>query len=181
MAPTRRAPGPGRGRIDSAKSWFDLWTFETNGVLTVALALAGLAAGALAGVVVRRALPALMLGLGLTAGVWTLARLLMPHLWPAVTQVTALGQGYGQHYSTIQVGQGLVTANGGHVPQPVCYALSPADCGTAAEKLGAVGFYSQYHPVSHYWPLQLTTSALVLALAAVATTAAYAVLRRRTA
>ncbi|MFF4750822.1 ABC transporter permease [Streptomyces sp. NPDC002514] len=177
----RRAWTAGHGRIDTAKSWYDLWTFETNGCLTVALALAGLAAGVLAGVVVRRALPALTLGLGLTAGVWVLARLLMPHLWPAVTQVTTLGQGYGHPYSGIQVGQGLVTASGGRIPQPECYAALPDGCDKAFEKLGAVGYYAEYHPLSHYWPLQLTTSALVLAVAGLFAAAAFWLLRRRTA
>ncbi|MCY0945824.1 hypothetical protein [Streptomyces antarcticus] len=38
---------------------------------------------------------------------------------------------------------------------------------------------SRYHPESHFWPLQLVESAILLALAAAATVAAFALLRRR--
>ncbi|MGW5849070.1 hypothetical protein ACWFQ8_14150 [Streptomyces sp. NPDC055254] len=38
---------------------------------------------------------------------------------------------------------------------------------------------SRYHPESHFWPLQLVESALLLTLAAVAAVAAFALLRRR--
>ncbi|MFI5828593.1 hypothetical protein ACIA6C_15280 [Streptomyces sp. NPDC051578] len=45
---------------------------------------------------------------------------------------------------------------------------------------GPVDFIgTRYHPESHFWPLQLLESALVLALAAAAIVAAFAFLRRR--
>ncbi len=37
----------------------------------------------------------------------------------------------------------------------------------------------RYHPESHFWPLQLVESALLLTLAAAAIVAAFALLRRR--
>ncbi|MGW2522507.1 hypothetical protein ACWC09_37045 [Streptomyces sp. NPDC001617] len=37
----------------------------------------------------------------------------------------------------------------------------------------------QYHPASHFWPLQLTETALVLALTAAITALAFRLLRRR--
>jgi hypothetical protein len=36
------------------------------------------------------------------------------------------------------------------------------------------------HPASHFWPLQLVETGIVLAVAALATAAAFALLRRRT-
>jgi hypothetical protein len=48
------------------------------------------------------------------------------------------------------------------------------------EKLDAVGFFHTYHPASHYWPLQLTTTALTLVLALLLTAGAYLALRRIT-
>ncbi|MBW8798612.1 MAG: ABC transporter permease, partial [Streptomyces sp.] len=56
----------GDGRIDTAKQWYDVPTFHTNGPTLVALALCGLAAGALTGLLSRRTLPALGLALVLT-------------------------------------------------------------------------------------------------------------------
>ncbi|MFJ9816917.1 ABC transporter permease [Streptomyces sp. NPDC101151] len=175
-----RAWSAARGRVDTAKSWWDPWTFHTNGPSTVALCLAALALGALAGLALRRALPALAVGLVLTAGVWGLVHRLMPHLWPPVTRVTGLEHGYGNSGGDMGVAQGLVTGSGGHIPEPVCYARTTEDCVRMFEKRGGVGFYQTYHPYTHFWPLQLTTGALALALAGLFAVAAFLVLRSRT-
>ncbi|MGX9890236.1 hypothetical protein [Streptomyces sp. NPDC002276] len=42
------------------------------------------------------------------------------------------------------------------------------------------GHHRRYHPSSQFWPLQLTETALILTLAALATTAAFTLLGRRT-
>jgi hypothetical protein len=174
----RRAWSAADGRVDTVKSWADFWTFHTNGPTTVALALAALAGGALTGLALGRALPALAVSVGLTAGVWGLAQWLMPHLWPPVTRVTGLERGYAAPYSGVEVAKGLVTRGGGHIPEPECYAATTEGCARAFREQGAVGWFHTYHPASHYWPLQLTTSALVLALAAVFALAAFRVLGR---
>ncbi|MBC2865717.1 hypothetical protein [Streptomyces mexicanus] len=44
----------------------------------------------------------------------------------------------------------------------------------------AHGYYAVYHPQSHFWPLQLTETGIVLAVTVLATAAAFTVLRRRT-
>ncbi|WP_369390241.1 ABC transporter permease [Streptomyces sp. CG1] len=169
-----RAWAAGRGRIDSAKGWYDLATFHANGPTVVALTLTGLAAGALAGLLLRRTLPALVLGVAITGGVAALAQRLMPHLWPTVTQVTSLEQ--GGTGSGIVIEQGLVAKSGAHLPLPHCY--SEATCDAALAK--ASGYYSVYHPYAHYWPLQLTTTALILTVTGLLTLACYLVLRHRT-
>lgn len=43
------------------------------------------------------------------------------------------------------------------------------------------GFYSEYHPASHFWPLQLVETGITLALTALVLAAAFTLLRRRTA
>ncbi|AKJ12287.1 ABC transporter [Streptomyces incarnatus] len=169
-----RAWAAGRGRIDTLKTWYDLPTFHANGPTTVALALAALAAGTLAGLLLHRTLPALVLGTAVTGGVVWAAQRLMPHLWPAVTRVTTLKQ--GGVGTGILVEQGLVTRSGAHLPLPRC--SSEAACDAALAK--ASGYYSAYHPYSHYWPLQLTTSALLLVVAGVLVLACYLELRRQT-
>ncbi|MFF4486807.1 ABC transporter permease [Streptomyces sp. NPDC001544] len=175
-----RAWATAHSRTSSLDAWHGLLTFHANGPLVVALALTGLAAGAFAGMLLRRTLPALAGALALTAGVWGLAWWLMPHLWPAVTRVTSFKEGYGDLYNGVEVDWGLVTSTGGHIPQPDCSASTSEECRRLFEKLGGVGYYNTYHPSSHFWPLQLTTSAVVLAIAVLLTVAAFLVLRRLT-
>ncbi|SOD85543.1 ABC transporter permease [Streptomyces sp. Ag109_G2-15] len=175
-----RAWSAARGRVDTAKSQWDTWTFVTNGPGTVALALAALAVGALAGLTLRRALPALATAVVATAGLWGLAQWLMPHLWPAVTRVTGLQHPFGYSSGGLGVDQGLVARTGGHIPEPVCHADAWEDCRRLFEKRGGVGFYYTYHPDAHHWPLQLATGAFVLALACLFAGAAFLVLRRLT-
>ncbi|MGW2491203.1 ABC transporter permease [Streptomyces sp. NPDC001606] len=167
----------GRGRIDTRKSWYDIWTFHANGPTTAALALAGLAAGALAGLLIRRTLPALVLGMAVTVGVQSLAQQLMPHLWPTVTEVSDLKAG-GPTGVGISLGQGLVTRTGARLPLPDCF--SEAQCDAALRRAHAVGYFNTYHPASHYWPLQLLTTALLLTAAALLALASFRVLRRLT-
>ncbi|PAZ13199.1 ABC transporter permease [Streptomyces sp. SA15] len=163
----------GEGRIDTAKTWHDIPTFFAGGPITVALALAGLLAGALAGLLLRRSLAGLVAAVTAVAGLWTAVRLALPHLWPSVTRVGDLS-GVPSH-SGITVDEGLVTATGARLPNP--------HCGTSGDCLAryddAVGFYAEYHPVSHSWPLQLTATAVLLAVAALLTVAAFRLLHRR--
>ncbi|MFG2129052.1 ABC transporter permease [Streptomyces sp. NPDC048751] len=174
----RKAWTAGRGRIDTAKNWHDVWTFHANGPTTVALALCALAAGALAGLLLRRTLPALALGVVSTAVLWGIAQWAMPYLWPADTRVNPLTEGYPG--GGIEVDSGLVTSSGAHIADPGCGPLQVDGCPEVYERLDATGFYTTYHPVSHYWPLQLTTTALVLAMTGLLVTAAFLVLRRAT-
>ncbi|MGV9943801.1 ABC transporter permease [Streptomyces sp. NPDC003401] len=168
-----------RHRIDTSKAWYDSPTLHANGPTTVALALAGLAAGTLAGLLWRRALPALACGLGLTVVLRFAADLVMPHLWPAVTRGT--GFDTGPVMEGVRVGSGLVTAGGAHLADPGCGPTFVEDCGEVYARLDATGFFTEYHPESHYWPLQLTTTALLLAVAAGLVLAAFVLLRRSTA
>ncbi|MFH9014628.1 ABC transporter permease [Streptomyces sp. NPDC017943] len=108
--------------------WHDDSVFEANGVLATVHPLAALALGVLAGVVLRRALPALGAAvLAVAALIWALDEA-RPHLWP-----TPPGTAQLMHE----------------------------------------------HPASHFWPLQLVETSLVLAVAALAATAAFALLARR--
>ncbi|MEU2625022.1 ABC transporter permease [Streptomyces sp. NPDC007157] len=140
----------GKGRIDTAKQWYDIWTFHANGPTLVALALCGLTAGALTGLRSRRTLPALGLGLLLTGAIWTVTQLLLPRMWPTRTST---GEAY--------------------------FALPNSSWTVWESKSGTVPS-GDYHPASHYWPLQLTTTALLLAVAALLTLGCYLALRRLT-
>ncbi|MFY4719325.1 ABC transporter permease [Streptomyces sp. LaBMicrA B280] len=169
-----RAWTASQGRIDTAKDWYDPATFHAGGPTLVAMALLGLAAGALAGLLLRRTLPALAVGL-VTAGVvrW-LTELAIPHLWPPVTRLSTVDQGFlGKG---MVVDQGMVTASGAHVPPPTCDSVR--SCATAFDRF--TGRYNTYQPHSHLWGLQLTTTALTLAVAALLVTGCFLVLRRQT-
>lgn len=140
----------GRGRIDTAAPWYDLFTFHTNGPTIVALTLTSLAAGALAGLLLRRALPALFGALLLTGAICVSTQVLLPHLWPALGRTRP-----GFFYSPSGSWQVSGGRTGGR-------------------------YHVAYHPYAHYWPLQLTATALLLAVTALLTLGCYLALRRLT-
>ncbi|MER6184602.1 ABC transporter permease [Streptomyces sp. NPDC001652] len=167
------------GRIGSAKSWYDPPTFYAGGPITVALALAGLFAGAFAGVLLRRSLAALGAAVVAVGALWAGVHQALPHLWTTVTSVSSLESdlpvGNGVDVST-----GLLTADGERLPDPFCGSTINPQCERLYDRLGAVSWYHEYHPLSHYWPLQLTASAIVLAVAALLALAAFRVMAVRT-
>ncbi|AMW11362.1 hypothetical protein A4E84_18730 [Streptomyces qaidamensis] len=111
------------------REWHDDSVFEANGTLATAHPLAALALGVLAGLVVRRALPALAAAaLAVMALIYVLDEV-RPHLWPVPPGTPAL---------------------------------------------------MHEHPASHFWPLQLVETGILLAVAALATAASFTLLRRRT-
>ncbi|MET7478546.1 ABC transporter permease [Streptomyces sp. NPDC005648] len=165
----------GEGRIDTAKTWYDTTTFAVNGPALVALTLAAPAVGALAALVLRNALAALAAALVGMAALWTAALGALPHLWPSVTRTSALAD--GPLGVGIEVRHGLVTSTGAHVPAPGCPNDNYRACYRSSD---AVGFYKDYHPRSHFWPLHLMESGLVLAVAALLALAAFRLLARRT-
>jgi hypothetical protein len=91
----------GQGRLDSAKDWFDIGTYAANGPATAALALAGLATGALFGLLKRNSLVSLVGSLCATAFLWGVMALATPHLWPTVTKLSSLK-------NTAPAGSGIV-------------------------------------------------------------------------
>ncbi|MFI9187562.1 ABC transporter permease [Streptomyces goshikiensis] len=169
----------GEGRIRTAKSWSDFPTFYAGGIVTVALALLGLVVGVLVGLLWHRSLPALATSVAATAGAFTLVNLALPHLWPSVTRVTTRTQG-APSGGGLTVEQGILTSTGARLPDPYCGGDVFPDCRATYDGLDAVGYYHDYHPLSHYWPLQLTATALTLAIGALLVFAAFRVLRSRT-
>ncbi|MGW0837950.1 ABC transporter permease [Streptomyces prunicolor] len=169
----------GQGGIDSAKDWSDLGTYAANGPATAAMALAALVIGALFGLLKRNSLASLVGSLFATAFLWSVMAIATPHLWPTVTKVSSLKNTVPAG-SGIVVDQGLLTATGAHLANPHCGSTDWAQCQTLYTKLGAVGYYNDYHPQSHYWPLQLTSTAIILAITAALTLAAFRLLKRQT-
>lgn len=136
------------------------------GPATVALPLLGLAVGALIGLLVRGALPAL----AIAAAVQGAISALHLHLWP-FQHTAPLGA-----LPELAVRGGAITSTGALVPDPGCH--DGAACVAAHD---ITGFTRAYLPSPDYWPRQLLETGVVLALTAAVVAVAFAVLRRRVA
>ncbi|MET9558202.1 ABC transporter permease [Streptomyces sp. NPDC006645] len=162
----------------SPLSWDDREAFPAMGPTAVGYVLLAVAVGALAAVLVRRTLPAMAAGLVATAGVGLFFAWMRPHLWPTLT---VEGKGMGTALTDASqpwiVQYGVILADGSRMNSEECwdmgYAKSP--CGSRSPDL--IGF-ADYHPTSHFWPLQLVETGIVLLLAAACVFAAFKVLRR---
>jgi hypothetical protein len=146
--------------------------YLSNGPLAVAHVLLGLAVGALAGLLARRTLPALAFGFLAMATLSYALEALRPYLWPAETATATAQEGTPAHAGMVVDG-GVITTGGAHVPTDSC---GSPDCG----RTDVVGYYLDYHPSSHFWPLQLVETAAVLGVTALLVLAAFRLLRRRT-
>ncbi len=158
---------------DMGGEWHSGSIYTANGTLLTAYVLLGLAVGVLAGLVVRNALPALAAAAIGFAVLLNVLDSLRTHLWPVKTLTGK--DGYPDYIGMV-VGDGALTSTGARIPDPVC-----VDDAACLARHDIVGYYRDYHPSSHFWPLQLVETGIVLALAAALTFAAFALLRRRTA
>ncbi|MFG2027583.1 hypothetical protein [Streptomyces sp. NPDC048825] len=156
--------------------WYHPDVFVSTGPTAVAYVLAGLALGALAALLTRRALPAAGLGFAATLVLYNVLERYREDLWPTVTRT---GE---PHYelprSAFQVENWVLLTSGGRTQDAPC-GDSPPGPGCVANADFA-GYYSTYHPQSHFWPLQFVHAGIALAVAALATAAAFWILRRRT-
>ncbi|GGX47930.1 ABC transporter permease [Streptomyces fructofermentans] len=171
------------GRDLAWASWYEYDVFRADGPVAVAYALCGLALGALAGLVVGRALPALGVALAAQLAVVVLGNEYRPKLWPVVS-VTGTGS-VDVPSGAAHLHQGVITAGGARraTSVPCDFADGPngANGVRCGAEDGASGVWATYHPESHFRPLQLVETGAVLAVAALAVAAAFLLLRRRTA
>ncbi|MGW5803281.1 hypothetical protein ACWFQ7_30360 [Streptomyces bacillaris] len=156
--------------------WEQATAFGATGTVPVAAALLALALGALAGLLLRRTVPALAVALaasGLVALVLSTVRF---HFWPMVKATYPLAGASPAPKWSYVVEEGYVTAGGDPLPVGTCStsSLNFRECLAGHD----VQNYVHYHPASHYWPLQLVETGILLALAALALFAAFRVLRR---
>jgi hypothetical protein len=155
--------------------WYYTDVFVALGPSVLAYGLLALAAGAFAGLLVRRALPAGALALTVTGTVWLLFDGRRDRLWPTAEVVWRKSRGELGN-SAWHMENGLVLAGGQRVEQ--CWdpqVAMPPGCHPGT---GIREWYAVYHPPSHFWPIQLIETGVVLALATVAAYAAFRVLRR---
>ncbi|MFI6007971.1 hypothetical protein ACIBAG_03955 [Streptomyces sp. NPDC051243] len=134
-------------------NWYQTEAFISTGPTAVGFALAGLALGALSGLLCGRALPAAGLSFAACLLLHTVLDRVREHLWPAVT----------------------LTANGSPTFQLPRESLA-VDWNVEGHRVVT----ATYHPPSHLRPIQYVETGLLLTVAAAATLAAFALLRRRT-
>lgn len=160
--------------------WLSDGVYLARGTTAVAYALCALALGALAALLLRRALPALGAAVAAT---WLLHFVLERRrvsLWPAVTRTSAGDVDTPETAAQLAYGVLVDGRPRADVDYTRC-AGTEAEIQRCLDDLGVTGHFSTFHPESHYWPLQLVESGIVLTVAALATTAAFLLLRRRTA
>lgn len=159
-------------------AWYDWGPYSAMGTLPTASALFAIALGALAALLVRRTL----LAMGITAVAYGAVALALgavrSSLWAVSTVVTPLNAASGQPGESLWVGMGLM-AGDARLPGETCYQDPvPEVVDRCLAEHHITGAYVDYHPASHFWPLQLVGTGIVLVLTAVAVAVAFRVLRR---
>ncbi|UZI30327.1 ABC transporter permease [Streptomyces sp. VB1] len=157
--------------------WHADGVFPGTGPAILGYALLAVAVGALCAVLVRRTLLSMSLSALVLAAVGIGLSSWRYLLWPAV-----LRQGEGPKLlrdSDWHLEGGMLTASGSKVYWRDCYHAGSVDGYEACMRdRGGVTPFAEVHPASHYWPLQLVETGILLALAALAVFAAFRVLRR---
>ncbi|MFH9297964.1 hypothetical protein [Streptomyces sp. NPDC017520] len=158
-------------------AWFEWFTFMASGTVPVANTLFALALGAFLGLRLRRTVPAMAVSLFVSGLVTVALVMLRDSLWPVVRDTFAPDGGYHWPDRAAVVEWGWVTKGGDVLPADLC-TDSSLDHEVCLSEQGVANGYLDHHPASHYWPLQLVETGILLALAALAVFAAFRVLRR---
>ncbi|MGX2995618.1 ABC transporter permease [Streptomyces sp. JNUCC 64] len=169
-------------------AWSQEYTFPALGPVLVSYLVLGVAVGALAGLVLRRVLPAMAATTVLTGGCLVAFHQVRMYLWPSKSVEWALSdkQQWPMPGHAHVIDYGLLKSSGERLArdfQP-CDALRFGSKGgdkayeACLADRGITGRWADYHPQSHFWPLQLVETALVLAVAAAVVFIALRVLRR---
>ncbi|MFB8031551.1 ABC transporter permease subunit [Streptomyces sp. NPDC056004] len=162
--------------VHEASKWYFREVYGSIGTVPVGYALCMLALGALAGLLLRRTVAAMVV----TVLVYVPLVMVLNHvrdgLWPTAR---LLGNGPARGGSWL-IDSGMLTASGEAVRWTDCRGSGAAAEPTACmREIGGVTVFRDHHPASHFWPLQLVETGILLALAALAVAVAFRVLRRR--
>ncbi|MDT0270151.1 hypothetical protein RM844_28155 [Streptomyces sp. DSM 44915] len=164
------------GPDDGVNRWNSEY-FHAAGPVGPAYVLLGLALGALAALLTRRTLPAVGLGLAGIALAYHLGDRVRSSLWP-VSEVRGPWGPSLNHVDQLEFG--MVLESGERASGLDCGDQAvPGDLAGCLADHGAVDFYATFHPTSHYWPIQLVETGLVLALTAATVATTFWILRRR--
>ncbi|WP_097893759.1 ABC transporter permease [Streptomyces sp. st170] len=157
--------------------WHSTGVFPGTGPAVLGYALLAVAVGALCAVLVRRTLLAISLTALVFGAVAACLSAWRYELWPSSFRKSTdvLGHAPGDW----PIDSGMLTASGEKLYWQDCFEADMTQGVEACMRdRGGIGYFSEYHPASHYWPLQLVETGTLLALAALAVFAAFRVLRR---
>ncbi|MEV5506252.1 hypothetical protein [Streptomyces orinoci] len=130
------------------RRWYE--SFDMIGVVPVAGAVLGTGVGALAGVLVRRTVPAMAVALAGYLAVRGVVAQVRPYLIGPSTATSAEMPGLTGDDSW-RFERGML-ADGARIVEPDCgVGVSPGKC---LAQHHADRWYLDYHPASHLWPLQ---------------------------
>lgn len=165
---------------DLVGDWYYPDVFVSTGPAAVAYVLAGLAVGALAGLVTRKALPAAGVAFAATLVLYNVIDWYRTSLWPADTVTGPAALHLPRSSQVLE--HGVVTTTGERIGNNLACVdyYDAADIKDCMARSGLTDFWATRHPESHFWPLQFMESGVLLAVAALATAAAFRLLRRRT-
>ncbi|MEU9762552.1 ABC transporter permease subunit [Streptomyces sp. NPDC001834] len=156
----------------------DRAAYGSIGTVPVGYALCMLALGALAGLVLRHTVAAMVttvIGYGVLTVTLNAVR---NHLWPTVNSTYVPGAERVLPDGATAVSWGWLTADSERLPDDACRSWG-ADVKQCLADKGITRGYVDYRLDSHFWPLQLVETGILLALAALAVLLAFRVLRRR--
>jgi hypothetical protein len=190
-APIGKAVGLGGSASIMSEGRFGSFVFPTHGITPLGYAAFGFALGVTAGLLIRRAIPAMAVTLAIFAAVQFVTPLwIRPHLIPPNRTIATFEAAQANFWPT---GGSTIAATASRVAgQPGAWITSsgavnaagrpvtaPAACdsvlphvlsGGSSEWDNCLASHGirvvvSYQPVSHYWPLQLAETGLFLALA----------------
>ncbi|MFF2024050.1 hypothetical protein ACFVW2_19900 [Streptomyces sp. NPDC058171] len=164
--------------VEQGMLWSHESVFPTLGPVLVAYLVLAVALGALVGLLLRRVILSMAAALLGTGAVLVGLAQLRPYLWPHETYVRkGEGEGTFPPGNSYQFDYGLLTLDGDRVPHTWlnCPGRESTEC---LRGQGYSGRWIDYHPASHFWPLQLVETGIVLALAALAVFVSLRVLRK---
>ncbi|MBT2510863.1 ABC transporter permease [Streptomyces sp. ISL-98] len=163
---------------EAYRPWYESKVYEAIGPVAVANSLLGAAIGALVGLLVRRTVPA-MAATGLVTGFLLLVLgTARDGLWATRTATSTEPDALDIFPdNAMPVGEWMTTADGKRVSDDACWNVD--DFEQCLDVHNITGSVIEYHPASHFWPLQLVETGIALAIAALATAAAFYVVRRR--
>ncbi|CAM5613975.1 hypothetical protein GCM10010329_18420 [Streptomyces spiroverticillatus] len=177
----RLARGALSAEAQFSLSWYDT-AYEMLGPVQVAMCALGIGVGALVGLLVRKTVPAMVVaGITVLTVAWVFTGLLRKSLWPVETLVSKTPIESLHTPAVWDFADGMLTASGTRVLTETCWGTegvgkTPEQC---MADLGGVQYFADVHPESHFWPLQLIESGLLLVLAGLAVAVAFRVLRGR--
>ncbi|HWU07029.1 MAG TPA: ABC transporter permease [Streptomyces sp.] len=152
--------------------------YPGTGPVLLGYVVLAVALGALCALLLRRTLLAASTTTLLFGLVFVVMTKVRYRLWPPVR----LTGGARPEGAVWHVRSGMLTPSGKEVGTENCFTVDGfVDHVACMRHRGGVTQFVDYHPASHFWPLQLVETGIVLVLAALAVVVAFRVLRHRTA